>query len=85
MYLCIYWKLHLHADDHLAKLKKLPTLDIQRAKAGSSPTAYRSEMEFQISCEALDVDVVTSPRKTSLCSAEIPFVADMQLQVDFAY
>lgn len=75
----------MHADDHFAKLKKLPTLDFQRAKAGSSPTAYRSEMEFQIACEALDADVVTSPGKPSLCSAEIPFVADMQLQVDFAY
>lgn len=71
----------VYADDHLSKLKKLPTLDFQRAKAGSSRTAYPSEMEFQI---AYDVDIVTSPRKPSLCSAEIPLVADMQLQVDFA-
>lgn len=42
-------------------------------------------MEFQIACEVVDVDIVISPRKPSLCSAEIPFVADMQLQVDFAY
>lgn len=73
------------ADDHLSKLKKLPTLDFQAAKAASSPTAYPSEMEFQTACEALDAAIAAPPKKPSLCSTEIPFVADMQLQVDFAY
>lgn len=73
------------AGDHLSKLKKLPFLEFQGAKASSSPTAHPSEMEFQIACEALEVAIVTPPRKSSLCSAEIPFLADMQLQVDFAY
>lgn len=72
-------------DDHLSKVKKFPTLDFQGAKASSSRIAYTCEMEFQIACEVVDVDIVTPPRKPSLCSAEIPFMADMQLQVDFAY
>lgn len=59
----------VYADDHLSKLKKLPTLDFQRAKAGSSRTAYPSGMEFQI---AYDVDIVTSPRKPRFAAQKSP-------------
>ena len=72
-------------DNHLSELKKLMTLDFQGAKAGSSSRVSPSEMKFQIACEVLDVPKAIPRRKPSPCNAEIPFVAVLQLQVDFAY
>lgn len=60
------------ADDHLSKLKKLPTLDFQAAKAASSPTAYPSEMEFQTACEALDVAIAAPPKNHLFAAQKSP-------------